>query len=435
MSDAAGDRGGDGRPEALTVSELNAAIAGVVDDSSLSGVACVGEVSDWYESGVACYFTLTDSDGELECTLWQSRYRSIDCDVEDGDEVFVRGDVGYYGDWGKLSLYPTDVRVLGDGDRLARVEALRRDLRERGWLDEAAKGPLPRFPNRVGIVTSRNGDARHDFQQAIHERHPGIDLVLQHSGVQGDDAPDELKTGVAALDGEVDIVLLGRGGGSDTDLAAFDTETVATAVFSCETPIVTAVGHEKDVSIADEVADASAITPTAAGSLAAPDRDAETDRFETFERDLTGAFVANRDDRLEALSSRLAGAFEGLVEGRTAALSTRLEAAGTDHATRRLADLNRWLETAAGTHLDREHARAATDLENAADRLFERRLSRLGDRLEAAHRGFEREAELERERSRMVEEARDEVPLVYKAAILLLVLTVVALIALLLLGP
>jgi exodeoxyribonuclease VII large subunit len=227
MPDAAGD--GDDGPAALTVSELNAHIAGVVDDPTFRSVACVGEVSDWYQNDTTCYFTVIDGDAELDCPLWTSRHRRLDCEVEDGDEVFLRGAVDYWTDGGKLQLKPSDLRVLGEGDRLAAVEELRRDLRERGWLDEDRKRPVPRYPDRVGLVTSREGDARHDVTESVHDRHPGIEVVLVHASVQGEAAPDELAAGVAPIDGEVDVVV-GRGGGSDTDLAAFDTETVATAL-------------------------------------------------------------------------------------------------------------------------------------------------------------------------------------------------------------
>lgn len=409
MSDAAGgDDGVEGAPDALSVSELNARIAGVVDDPMLGNVAVVGEVSDWYESSAACYFTLTDEDAELPCTLWRNRYRELDCEVEDGDEILAVGDVDYWTDGGKLSLHPTHVRVLGAGDRLAEVEALRRDLRSRGWFDEDAKRPIPRYPDRVGIVTSRGGDARYDIQQSVHERHPGVDIVLQHSGVQGDGAPGELAAGIAALDGEVDVIVVGRGGGSDTDLAAFDTETVAEAIRACETPVVSAVGHREDVTIADEVADASAITPTAAGALVAPNYAADRERFDGFETALAEAFATLRDDRLERLAARLDGAFAGLAGGRLETLDSRLV-------------------TAADARAERELTGLRTGLESAHERLVDRRLMRLEDRLEAAHRGFERERELEREREAAVEEARREVPLVYRAALVALVLGLVAL--------
>lgn len=301
MADAAGDRGG--AEAALSVAELNDRIAAAL--GGFDAVTCRGEVVDPHETDTAVYFSLTDGDATLRCVLWQWRYREMDVDVEAGAEVVAHGPVDYWTEGGEVSLKPRELRVVGDGDRLAAIERRRRELRERGWFDEERKRDLPAFPERVGIVTSRDGDARHDVREAIHERHPGVDIVLAHASVQGERAPEELAAGVRALDGDVDIIVVGRGGGSGDDLAAFRTERVAEAIVESETPVVAAVGHREDRTIADEAADASAITPTAAGALVAPDLTTERERVADLAERLEAAYADAARARLDDLDGRL----------------------------------------------------------------------------------------------------------------------------------
>lgn len=305
MADAAGDRGG--AEGALSVAELNDRIAAAL--GGFDDVTCRGEVVDPHETDTAVYFSLTDGDAKLRCVLWQWRYREMDVDVEEGAEVVAHGPVDYWEEGGEVSLKPRELRVVGDGDRLATIERRRRQLRERGWFDEDRKRDLPEYPERIGVVTSRDGDARHDVRRAVHERHPGVEILLAHASVQGERAPEELAAGVRALDGDVDAIIVGRGGGSGDDLAAFRTERVAEAIVECGTPVVAAVGHREDRTIADEVADASAITPTAAGALVAPDRDAERDRIRDLEERLETAYADAARARLDDLEGRLERAY------------------------------------------------------------------------------------------------------------------------------
>lgn len=315
MADAASGSDAD-RPDAFTVAELNERIAAALDGEPFEDVTCLGEVLDCHESDSAVYFTLTDGEAELRCVLWRWRYRDMDVDLEDGAEVVVRGPVDYWEEGGEISLKPREVRVVGEGDRLARIERLRRDLRERGWFAEEQKRALPDYPARVGVVTSRDGDARHDVQQAIHERYPDVEIVLRHASVQGERAPEELAAGIRALDGEVDAIVVGRGGGSDADLDAFNTETVAEAVVECGTPVVAAVGHREDRTIADETADAAAITPTAAGAEVVRDKREEFARLRDLEADLGAAYEGFVRQRLDGLHENLESAFEALERER-----------------------------------------------------------------------------------------------------------------------
>ncbi|MFC7198511.1 exodeoxyribonuclease VII large subunit [Halospeciosus flavus] len=252
----------------LSVQELNDRIASVVQDTpALNGVRCIGEVTDLHQNSTALYFTLNDGDSELPCMLWANRYRNMDVELEDGTEVILEGDIDYWTEGGKIDLKPWEVIVVGDGDQAAAVERLRSELEERGWFDDEQKQRPPAFPERVGVVTSLRGDARYDIQNAIHEQDPTVDILVKDATVQGSEAPTSIANGIHHLDRseEVDSIIVGRGGGSDSNLQAFNTERVAEAIFTANTPTVTAIGHTDDRLIADQVADVATITPTAAG--------------------------------------------------------------------------------------------------------------------------------------------------------------------------
>lgn len=261
---------------ALSVTELNERIASVVEETSaLHGVRCIGEVTDLHQNSTALYFTLTDGDAELPCMLWANRYRNMDVDLEDGTEIILEGDIDYWVEGGKIDLKPWEIIVVGDGDQAAAVERLQAELEDRGWFDEDHKQSPPRFPDRVGVVTSLRGDARYDIQNAIHHQNPTVDILVKDATVQGPDAPTSLANGIHHLDRseDVDAIIVGRGGGSDSNLQAFNTERVAEAIFTANTPVVTAIGHTEDRLIADHVADAAAITPTAVGEYVAESRE------------------------------------------------------------------------------------------------------------------------------------------------------------------
>ncbi|PAU81525.1 exodeoxyribonuclease VII large subunit [Halorubrum salipaludis] len=254
--------------EVLSVSQLNDRIASVVQDTpALNGVRCIGEVTDLHKNSTALYFTLTDGEAELPCMIWANRYREMDADLEDGTEVILEGDIDYWVEGGKIDLKPWEVIVVGDGDQAAAVERLRSELEERGWFDDEQKQQPPAFPERVGVVTSLRGDARYDIQNAIHGQDPTVDILVKDATVQGSNAPTSIANGIHHLDRSenVDAIIVGRGGGSDSNLQAFNTERVAEAIFTANTPTVTAIGHTDDRLIADQVADVATITPTAAG--------------------------------------------------------------------------------------------------------------------------------------------------------------------------
>lgn len=282
----------------LSVQQLNQRISDVVDTSEpLQDVRCYGEVTNLGGSHAALYFTLTDGTHELPCMLWRSRYRNMDIDLEDGLEIIVHGDIDYWVEGGKLDIKPWRVTVVGEGEQAAALERLTSELEQRGWFDDEHKKDPPRFPDRVGVVTSLQGDARYDIQDSVHGRNSTIDLLTKDANVQGPNAPTSLANGIHHLDRnrDVDSIIVGRGGGSDTDLMAFNHEAVAEAIFTSNTPIVAAVGHAEDRTIAGRVADRNAITPTDAGEYVTADVEQFlTGEIDGLEQELKAAYESFR---------------------------------------------------------------------------------------------------------------------------------------------
>lgn len=346
---------------AITVAELNERISGTIDAAdSLEDVQVVGEVVDRNESNVAVYFTLTDGTHSVNCMVWKRAYRDMDVDLDDGLEVLLQGSVDYWQEGGTLSVKPWRIHPIGDGEQYAALERLRAELEDRGWFDDAHKQPLPTYPSTVGVVTSKNGDARHDMQDAIHRRYPDVDVVVEHASVQGEHAPQELATGVACLDEDpaIDVIIVGRGGGGEDDLMAFNSELVAEALFHASTPVVSAVGHREDTTIADAVADHSAITPTAAGEAVVREKHVALAEVADLRATLRDAFEDRTTDALTAFEDRLDAAYETTVTRQVDAISNDLVESYQTATATRLADLRADLDAAYRT-VEHEHEKQA----------------------------------------------------------------------------
>ena len=242
-------------------------------DPLLSEIWVQGQVSNVFRARSGhVYFTLRDNEGQLKSALFKAQARRSAYTPIDGDEVIVHGRVSVYPRDGTLQLYVDLVEGAGAGIDQLRLELLRRQLEADGLFDPARKRPLPAFPQGIGVVTSPDGSVWHDIQHVVGRRYPLAALVLAPSAVQGDAAPDGL---IAALETiqrypDVDVVIIGRGGGSAEDLAAFNDERLARALFRCRVPTISAVGHETDWSLCDLVADVRAPTPSAAAEIATP---------------------------------------------------------------------------------------------------------------------------------------------------------------------
>lgn len=262
----------------LSVAQLNEYVRrSLASDPLLHHLCVTGELSNLkrHTSG-HWYFTLKDADAAISCAMFRQAAMGLRFRPENGQRVRVLGSVGLYGKTGTYQLYADAMEPDGLGDLYMRFEALKRRLKQEGLFDEALKKPLPFLPRGVGIVTSKTGAVVHDIARVIWRRFPGMPLYLHAVRVQGDGAAAEIARGLRLLDRlpEVEVMIVGRGGGSMEDLWAFNEEIVARAICGCRTPVISAVGHETDYTIADFAADERAATPSAAAERAVPEKDA-----------------------------------------------------------------------------------------------------------------------------------------------------------------
>jgi len=262
------------RIKVMAVGELTAYLQNLLNrDPHLSNVWVKGEISNLRcPSSGHLYFTLKDRYAALRCVMFNSRQRLLKFALKDGLEIVARGQVAIYPRDGVYQLYVEEVFPVGTGMATLLLQELEAKLEREGLFDPRRKRPLPFLPRRIGVVTSLSGAAIRDIITVSRRRFPGIDLVIAPARVQGDKAPLELARALQALAryGKVDVIIIGRGGGSAEDLSAFNTEMVARAIFSCPVPVIAAVGHETDLTLADLVADHRAPTPSAAAAMAVP---------------------------------------------------------------------------------------------------------------------------------------------------------------------
>jgi exodeoxyribonuclease VII large subunit len=266
----------------LTISELTTRIKLVVE-GGLPALWVRGEVSQFtsHRSGHQ-YFTLSDDRSQLSCVLWRGRSQDQGFVPKVGDLVVAQGRVTIYERGGRYQFDCFEVRPAGVGDLATAFEALKRKLEQEGCFALERKIPLPPFPERIGLVTSPSGAALQDILKVARERAPWVEFQLMPVNVQGLGAAAEIAAGIQALDaaGWAQIIIAGRGGGAPEELWAFNEAAVVRAIADCHTPIVSAVGHEVDVTLADLAADLRAPTPSAAAQMCLPDREALRQRVE-----------------------------------------------------------------------------------------------------------------------------------------------------------
>ena len=280
-----------------SVSQINAYIKGVLqDDSMLGHLQIQGEVSNLkYHTSGHIYFTLKDAGGQIACVMFASARGGLSFRMQDGDKVVVSGRIGVYEAAGRYQLYVREILKDGTGRLYLAFEQLKRELNERGLFDASHKKPIPAYCRTVGIVTASTGAAIQDIRQIAARRNPYVQLVLCPARVQGEGAAASVARGIRRLDAmNLDVIIVGRGGGSIEDLWAFNEEETALAIYNCRTPIISAVGHETDTTIADYVADLRAPTPSAAAELAVSDVFAILRKIEQYERRLSFASPVNR---------------------------------------------------------------------------------------------------------------------------------------------
>jgi exodeoxyribonuclease VII large subunit len=298
-------------PDVYTISEITAYVRRLIEDAHpLRDTWVQGEVSNMTRARSGhWYFTLKDDDAQLRCVMWRGNAARQSIVPEDGANIIVHGSMGVYEQRGAYQFYADFIRAAGVGDLYAQFERLKAALDAEGLFDAAHKKPLPPAPRTIGVVTSADAAALQDVLNVLRRRYPLGTVLLSPTLVQGAEAPPRIAAALQRLDdsGKADVILLVRGGGSIEDLWAFNDERVARAVFAARTPVMTGVGHETDVTIADFVADARAPTPSAAAELAAPDI-----------ADLRAAVQTGR--------ARLAQAARGAINGKREAVRGRSQA-------------------------------------------------------------------------------------------------------------
>lgn len=266
------------RAKIYTVSEINALVKAVLEQHLPGWLAVSGEISNWkqHRSSGHCYFSLKDEDAQLPCVMWSRNFRKLKFKPEDGLEVVGQGYIGLYSPQGRYQFYIESMQPAGVGALQLAFEQMVRKLRAEGLFEDAHKKPLPRYPQRIGIVTSESGAAVHDIADSISNRWPAVRLFLYPVPVQGEGAAAKIAAAIRQINRRnralrLDVLIVGRGGGSMEDLWAFNEEVLARAIYDSRIPVISAVGHEVDVTVADLAADARASTPTKAGVIAVPD--------------------------------------------------------------------------------------------------------------------------------------------------------------------
>lgn len=265
------------KPRVLSVSQINFYIKSIIEnDGSLQFVLVTGEISNLtvHQRSGHIYLSLKDRNSVISAVMFAGNARRLKFRLENGMKVICRGRISVYEPSGRYQLYIEDMQPDGVGALALAFEQLKSDLEKKGLFDPAHKKPLPKFPKTIGVITSPTGAAVQDITNIIRRRFPSADIVLAPVLVQGESAPEQLVRAVNKFSASkiADVVIIGRGGGSAEDLWAFNDEQLAYAVYNCETPIISGVGHETDFTVCDFVADVRASTPSAAAELAVPDR-------------------------------------------------------------------------------------------------------------------------------------------------------------------
>lgn len=264
------------KPFAMTVSQLNDYVKALIDSSEvLSNVCIVGEISNFtnhYKTG-HLYFTLKDEGALVKAVMFRTYAGRLRFVPKENMKVLVYGRISVFPRDGVYQLYAEDMEQFGVGDLYLKFEELKKKLSSLGMFDEAHKKDLPKFPRRIGIITSPEAAAVADMKNILTRRYPLCEIHIYPALVQGPGAPKELCDGIVHFDNDpdCDCIIIGRGGGSIEDLWAFNDEILARTIFACKTPVISAVGHETDFTICDFVADRRAPTPSAAAEIAVPD--------------------------------------------------------------------------------------------------------------------------------------------------------------------
>lgn len=296
----------------LTVSQINRYISfKLKEDKKLHGILVSGEISNFtnHTRTGHLYFTLKDNETSIKAVMFSSMASRLNFAPKNGMKVIVSANVQVYERDGAYQLYVSDMQPDGIGTLYLAYEQLKEKLLYEGLFDEAHKKTLPEFPNKIGIITSLEAAALQDMLNIISRRYPLAQITVFPALVQGVNAPESLCKAIEKADAsELDLLICGRGGGSFEDLMAFNNEQLARTIYNCNTPIISAVGHETDTTIADFVADLRAPTPSAAAELAVPDMTVIYNKLDVLTKTLAQSFIMQLDTKyrkLELLEKRI----------------------------------------------------------------------------------------------------------------------------------
>ncbi len=370
------------REQPLSVSELTVRVKSALE-RKFPYLWVVGEISNFRRASSGhWYFSLKDAQSQLRCNMWRSQTARVGFQPRDGMEVLAAGALNVYQPRGEYSLIVSHIEERGLGRLKVEFERLKAKLREEGLFDAEHKRPLPLLPRKIGVVTSPTGAALRDILRVLRMRFAGVHVLIAPARVQGEGAAAEIARGVHLLDryGQCDLIIAGRGGGSEEDLWAFNEEAVARAIFASQTPVISAVGHEIDFTIADFVADARAATPSNAAEMAVRSRQ----EYRQTIRALRHAMDRALQRRILTLRDRV-----GSSERHPIFLRVRSR---INDCQRRMAEL----EAAMARRVTALARDRETRLTRASQRLrldaLRARVSLLANRLEAAGRDLDRRA-------------------------------------------
>jgi exodeoxyribonuclease VII large subunit len=334
--------------EPLRVSELSAIIEGLLDNPLLQDIRVRGEVTNYtHHARGHRYFSLSEKGGGntaavIKCVMWRSDADRLSFNPVEGMEIIVAGTVRAYAPHGSYQLQVKEMRKAGLGEKFLLVEQWKKQLAAEGCFSLERKRCLPTFPARIGVVTSETGAVIHDIRTVVGRRYP-LEIIISPTAVQGEQAHREIAGAITRLAGMVDVVIVARGGGSFEDLFPFNHPDVVRAIVACPVPVVSAIGHEVDVTLSDLAADLRAATPSAAAELVVPDRIVLTTRLQELKSLLNASLqarVAWARDEVADMRDRL----------RPQRFSRKLE-----ERKQNMADLSDRLERAFSNRLGREH--------------------------------------------------------------------------------
>jgi len=293
-------------PVTLRVSEVSRMITRLLEDESLQNIWICGEITNFkrHSSG-HLYFSLSEQvagkESVVSCTIWRNAARYLDFTPDDGMEVRAYGSISHYEPGGRYSFQITQMRPAGAGERALLIEKWRREMAAKGWFSPERKRTPPKYPVRIGVVTSATGAVIHDIRNVISKRFPA-EIILSPAMVQGATAHEDIARAIIRVQDMVDVLIVGRGGGSHEDLFAFNHPCVVEAIVTCPVPVIAAIGHEVDITLADLAADVSASTPSHAAEQCVPDRVSERDALMHMKRRMSLQLVNRLESAQEDLN-------------------------------------------------------------------------------------------------------------------------------------